>query len=58
MMGQKSFSLKLFHALIPFKLVPEGHLIRRLEKVLDLKMRAQVLCTVLFAYGTLRWTLW
>lgn len=36
MMGQKDFTAKLFHCLSLSKLVPEGHLVRRLEQVLDL----------------------
>jgi len=35
MMGQKDFTPKLFHALSLSKLVPEGHLVRQLERVLD-----------------------
>ena len=36
MMGQKDFTPKLFHSLSLSKLVPEGHLVRSLEEVLDL----------------------
>ena len=36
MMGQKDFTPKLFHSLSLAKRVPEGHLVRRLEQVLDL----------------------
>ena len=36
MMGQKDFAPKLFHSLSLSKLVPEGHLVRRLEEVFDL----------------------
>ena len=35
-MGQKDFTPKLFHSLSLAKLVPKGHLVRRLEQVLDL----------------------
>ena len=36
MMVQKQFSPKLFHSLSLSRLVPEGHLVRRLEGILDL----------------------
>jgi transposase len=36
MMGRKDFAPKLFHTLSLSKLVPKGHLVRRLETVLDL----------------------
>ena len=36
MMGQKDFTPKLFHSLSLSELVPDGHLVRRLEEVLDL----------------------
>ena len=36
MMGQKDFVPKLFHSLSLARLVPAGHLVRRLEEVLGL----------------------
>ena len=36
MMGRKRFEAKLFHSLSLAKLVPEGHLLRRLEETIDL----------------------
>lgn len=36
MMGRKRFEAKLFHSLSLAKLVPEGHLLRRLDETLDL----------------------
>ena len=36
MIGKKDFAPKLFHNLSLSQLVPEGHLVRRLEEIFDL----------------------
>ena len=44
MMGQKDFTPKLFHLLSLSKLVPDGHLVRSLEEVLDISPEGGVRC--------------
>ncbi len=46
MMGQKHFTPKLFHSLSLSKLVPDGHLVRSLEEVLDLGFVRKLWCAV------------
>lgn len=49
MMGRKRFEEKLFHSLSLAKLVPEGHLLRRLDEAIDLSFVRQ-LCKAYYSH--------
>ena len=49
MMGQEDFSPKLFLSLSLLQLVPEGHLVHRLEEVFDLDF-VRRLCVPVYSH--------
>ena len=49
MMGQKHFTPKLFHSLSLDKMVPKGHLLRRLEDTINLSF-VRKLCAPYYSY--------
>lgn len=49
MMGQKHFAPKLFHTLSLDMMVPKGHLLRRLEAIVNLSF-VRELCAPYYSY--------